>query len=367
MSSEDLQVQKHINYIPHPQFHPQGPFMGAPAPPVWQNASPFSYNEFGGHLPPSMGHGVFPPPPPQMGFGGFPPPPPVGQGFFQPPPPQMGLGGFPPSFEQEMGMMSFDPMGLDSMGMGSMGLDPMGDLMGGMFLSESQKEAYNGQMDMMADSFETRELAHNDLRTLKPIAKMFNEYRFLGSKWFENDRVDRFFNNIDMNDKNDVHKLMALNDVYNQEYGNGNPLAFIKAVRNTSINANGHHNNKLEMLKQAAIKGQNINLAAALIKSAEDGWGTDDSLVRSILVDSKDSLGEKKHARFVTRTAEAFEQMHGKSLEDFIRNEYHNPWLGILFTNKQGKEYLKIIDESRMQTHDIHTNSGFGNMPMGAF
>ncbi len=268
-------------------------------------------------------------------------------------------------------------------------------------------------------SFEVNNIRFADRSILEQMAESIRAQRdpLFGFRIANGDRIDQI---LEINDpKIDPLKLIALNDIYCKKYGKGDPLTFINELEALGGHADWGYNSRIEQMVKAAVMGRNPQLAAALILAAGEGPGVDGRIIGGILINSKDEMNAPTHALFVARIAEAFKQISGgETLDDFIIKEHsssiaygitggltgaaagfgagvaagaiagmgafsipaaaiggligavsgfaagflpaHNGWFG---TDETGKEYFRILDESRKNTHNVGYNMGFGGMP----
>ncbi len=265
-----------------------------------------------------------------------------------------------------------------------------------MMMNSRYSDGIMSAMDLGYHNYEASSVAHFDQDTIKETARTLAQYRepFFGWRFLYKDRVDKI---LQVRNETDAHKLAAVNNEYCKENGGGDPIDLIRDIRGFGIWASGRHNERLEQLAKAAVIGRNPDLAAALIKSAGDGIKINHKLVRAILIDSKEHMGSASHARFITETSNAFKQMTGESMADFVAAQSSsalrpaglgalgltaaafivglmtggglpllavaaiaggiggftlgdNGWLG---TSAEGEEYLKVIDATRNNTHNV--------------
>ncbi len=202
------------------------------------------------------------------------------------------------------------------------------------YYSPRHREAREAFYSIGFNNLETQEIRELDRENLEPMADAIHEFRGpAGFRWANGERIDSILKAYDIVD---AHKLIALNEIYCEKYGEvdeltgrGDPLALIKDLERVAGVAAWGHNRRIEQLAAAAIVGQNPQLAAALLKAAGEGIGVDDKMVEAILIKSKKTMDKPTHASFMAETAKVFQEIThpsvdnpGESLDDFIAREY---------------------------------------------
>ena len=214
------------------------------------------------------------------------------------------------------------------------------------------------------NTYEANNIAFRDRENLKPLAESLNEWRIGGKRvpFIEADRVNQILGNPDAN------KMLALYQVYCAEYGGledpsapgsfnnlKNPGLLIKQSRGTlSFLGIGRQNETIDQLTNIAVKTKNPELSALLLKQAGHGIGKSEEIINAILVDSKDKMNEGQYANYIAKTAKSFEELHGQSLDKFLRSQYSKfpiVEIGIVGADKEGKELLTALDHARQRSN----------------
>jgi hypothetical protein len=248
----------------------------------------------------------------------------------------------------------------------------------GLMMSPRHIDAITGQAGSDFHKYDTADILHQDMQTLKPMAESLNRYRtpIWGKRWAEKDRVGKL---LDIeNDKAGDHKVAALYKLYCAMYGglkdNNAPITFEnlqdpgllieQSKKFFAIRAGSKRTKEIEKLTQVAVEGYNPELAAVLLKEMGEGIGVDDKTVRAILVDSKKKMDDATHKRFITDIDAAYQKLSGgETLDDYIYKQYPYVIFGKIVkssklgSNETGKEYLALIDEARQATHHV-SNQG---------
>jgi len=246
-------------------------------------------------------------------------------------------------------------------------------------------KAFMGQSQINLNCYETGDILHCDLNTLMPMAETLHENRcwITGRKIFGRDRVLKLLNN---DSPSGAHKSLALYKLYCAKYGglkdkNGSidfhnlkdPGLLIKQSKDFwTLHAAGTHNKTIDKLTDIAVNAYSPELAVVLIRESGNGVNINDKIVKKLLLDSNKNMDENAYNKFITEIDTAYKELTGKSLDKFIKEEYSkDPFgLGWFGANKQGNEYLSILDNARQNTHGMNNNIfslGFGMMGINAY
>lgn len=239
----------------------------------------------------------------------------------------------------------------------------------GLMMNPRHINAVTGQAGADFHKYDTADILQQDIQTLKPMAEALEQYRVMGKRIFERDRVS---NLLDIeNDRAGNHKVAALYKLYCAMYGGlkdeNAPITFdnlkdpgllIKqSKRLFAPTAAQSRSKEIEQLTQVAVEGHNPELAAVLLNEMSKRIGVDDKTVKAILVESREHMDDATHKRFLTEVNEAHQHLTGKTLDKYIHKNYSKggifKFLHIFGANEKGKEYLEVLDTANKIVHHV--------------